>query len=90
MNNMSIKKALPSEKTLIDLDVLDTVWILDNDVLYEGWVYDINKKHVIVTALSKDKKYLDFRFTITKPLTQSQLIQNNKTLFLNKPCTSEI
>lgn len=78
-------------KTLKDLDFLDTVWVLDiNESLLEGWVFDINKKHIIVTVPLKEGQFLDFRFSVTKPLSQTQLKQSNRTLFLNKPCTSEI
>ena len=72
-------------KTLKELDILDTVWIKDDaeDIL-EGGVFDINKKHIIVTVPLEDKGFLDFRFVITRPLTQTELTQNGKTLYLNK------
>ena len=79
------------KKTLADLDFLDTVWILNSDEsLLEGWVFDINKKHVIVTVRLSDDEFLDFRFIITRPNTKTFITQNNKVLFLNKPCKSEI
>ncbi len=76
-----------TEKTLKDLEVLDTVWILDSDnILLQGWVFEKTTKHVIVVVSMKNNKSLDFRFTITKPLSQTQITQNGKILFLNKPC----
>ena len=79
------------KKTIKDLDFLDTVWILDVDEsLLEGWIFDINKKHIIVTVPLKDGNFLDFRFNITRPLSQIKLIQNNRVLFVNKPCAQEI
>lgn len=74
-------------KILKELDYFDDVWIKDqNGIILKGWVFDINKKHIIVTIPSSDNKFFDFRFIITRPLTQTKLIQNNITLFLNDPC----
>lgn len=77
-------------KTISDLDIADSVWIKDShNILHEGWVYDINKKRIIVITSDKND-ILEFRFTITRPLSQIQLTQNNKTLYLNEPCNQEI
>ena len=86
-NYNQIEKPLKSIK---DLDVLDDVWILDSGNLYKGWVFDINNKHIIVTAMTTSGRYLDFRFIKTKPFNQTQLTQNHKILFLNEPCAKEI
>lgn len=78
-------------KMIKDLDVLDTVWILDSsESLLKGWVWDINKKHVIVTVPLPENTFADFRFSITRPNTQTKLIESNKILFLNEPCMPEI
>lgn len=74
------------EKTLEELDILDDVWILSSDEsLLKGWVFDINKKHIIVVIPVKNKDFLEFRFNVTRPLSQTKLVQNHKTLFLNEP-----
>lgn len=74
------------EKTLKELDFLDDVWIEDQSgKILKGWVFDINKKHIFVTIPIEDG-YLDYRFVITRPLSQTKLNQNNLILHLNKPC----
>lgn len=94
IKNFIIPKYKPNKesiKTIKELDFLDTVWVLDiNERLLKGWVFDINKKHIIVTVPLENGNFLDFRFIITRPLSQTKLIQNNNILFLNKPCSSEI
>ena len=75
-------------KTIQDLEVFDTVWVKEKDILYEGWIFDINKKHIIVTV-PKDN-YKDYRFVITRPLSQTELNQNGHTLLFNKPCIQGI
>ena len=94
IKNFIIPKYKPNKesiKTIKELDFLDTVWIIDiNERLLKGWVFDINKKHIIVTVPLENGNFLDFRFIITRPLSQTKLIQNNNILFLNKPCSSEI
>lgn len=74
-------------KTLKELDYLDSVWIKDkSDNILEGWVFDINKKHIIVTIPLYNNQFIDFKFNVTRPLSQTQLTQNNVTIYLNKPC----
>lgn len=83
---INVPKKVMKPKILGELDYLDDVWIKDNaGNLFKGWVFDINKKHIIATVPSEDGSFLDFRFSITRPLTQTELNQNNKTLYLNKP-----
>lgn len=82
------KPAIVREKTLKELDTFDTVWVLDTDnTLLEGWIYEITKKHIFVVAPSAN--FTDFRFSVKKPLSQVSLTENGRTLFVNKPCTSE-
>lgn len=87
---ITTEKVEKPKKTLAELDFIDTVWIKDNDKLYEGWVFDITKKHVIVVVSLSDGDSLEYRFNKTRPLTQVKLVQNDKILFLNKPCAQEI
>lgn len=78
-------------KTFKDLDILDTVWILNFDkTLMEGIVWEINKKHIIITIQTESGKFIDVMFSGRRPLSQTKLTQNHKILFLNKPCASEI
>lgn len=79
------------QKTLKELDFLDDVWIKNpsGDIL-KGWVFDINKKHIYVTVPIGNQEYLDYRFTISRPFSRTEITQNNKTLYFNNPCTEEI
>ena len=77
-------------KTIKELDLLDDVWVKDKDgIIYKGWVFHINKHHLIVLVPLENKINLEFRFDITRPLTQTQIVQGNRILFLNEPCMSE-
>lgn len=77
-------------KTLKELDLLDDVWVKDKDgIIYKGWVFHINKHHLIVLIPLENKSSIEFRFNITRPLTQTEIVQGNRILFLNKPCISE-
>ncbi len=68
-----------NNKNLSDLDIFDTVWVQDTDKnILTGWVYDINKKHIIVT-IPTDDKFIDIRFKRDSNNTK------NYTLLLNKP-----
>ena len=76
-------------KTIKELDLLDDVWVKDKDgTIFRGWIFHINKHHLIV-LVPLETTSIEFRFNITRPLTQTQLIQGNRTLFLNEPCILE-
>ena len=70
------------EKTIKDLDFCDTVWIKDEDGLFEGWVFDITRRCVVVIY---DKGWRDFRFRIEKPLNRTEIEQSGKVLYCNEP-----
>lgn len=84
------KKMEKPLKTLKELDLLDDVWVKDKDgIIYKGWIFHINKHHLIVLVPLEEKMSLEFRFNITRPLTQTEIVQGSRTLFLNEPCISE-
>lgn len=85
-----VPKVEKPKKTLAELDFIDTVWVKDKDNLYEGWVFDITKKHIIIVVSLSNGDSLEYRFNKTRPLTQTELVQNDKILFLNEPCAQEI
>lgn len=70
------------QKTIQDLDILDSVWIREEGVLFEGWVFDITRRCIIV-VYGKDLR--DFRFRLEKPLDRTEIEQNNKILYCNEP-----
>jgi len=71
-----------SQRTLKDLDYFDSVWIKDNGIIYEGWVFDITRRCIVVCY---GPDLLDFRFHLEKPLNCTELIQGDKTLYCNQP-----
>lgn len=83
-----VKKSIPL-KTVRDIDFFDTVWIRDKSgIVYQGWVFDKNKKHVIVTVLKEDGKYYDYMFLLGKSGNKTEIEQNHNILFLN-PCSQD-
>ena len=85
IRDLFIKNASNKEvqqKTIKDLDILDDVWIKDDDVIYNGWVYEITRRCIIV-VYGPDQR--DFRFRLEKPLNKTEIKQNEKILYCNKP-----
>lgn len=69
-------------KIVKDLDVFDDVWIKEGNDIYYGWVYEITRRHVTVVY---DNAKRDYKFYIEKQSKQTQIEQDNKTLYCNKP-----
>lgn len=70
------------KKTIKDLDYIDTVWVKEDNVIYNGWVFDITRRCIIV-VYGPDQR--DFRFRVDKAFDKTELEQNNKTLYCNNP-----
>ena len=69
-------------KTIKDLEIFDDVWIKDDNEIYKGWIFDITRRNIIVCY---GKQPLDFRFQIPRPLTLTEIKQDNKILYCNEP-----
>lgn len=69
-------------KTIKQLDCIDTVWIKENDTIYEGWIFDISRRHITVVYDNGEK---DYKFQIIKQLNNTQIEQDDKILYCNKP-----
>ena len=69
-------------KIVKDLDVYDDVWIKEGNDVYYGWIYEITRRHVTVVY---DNAKRDYKFYIEKQSKQSQIEQDNKILYCNKP-----
>lgn len=69
-------------KTLKDLDILDSVWIKEEGVIFEGWIFDITRRSIIV-VYGKDLR--DFRFRLEKPFNRTEIEQDNRILYCNEP-----
>ena len=71
-------------RTLRDVDIFDTVWIQDkNGIIYEGWIFDKTRKHIIVTASSDAGELKDYRFLLNVPLSSTEISQEQRTLYFN-------
>lgn len=83
------KKSTPL-KTLRDVDFFDTIWLQDkNGAIYEGWVYDKSRKHLIVTVLKETGELIDYRFLKHGSLSATQLEQEHRILYFNDPCLKD-
>lgn len=69
-------------KIIENLKILDTVWIKDDGILYEGWIFDITRRCIIV-VYAPDLR--DFRFRIDKQFDKTEVEQDNKILYCNEP-----
>ena len=69
-------------KIIKDLDVFDDVWIKDEDEIYYGWIFEITRRHITVVY---DNAKRDYKFYIEKQSKQTQIEQDNKILYCNKP-----
>ena len=69
-------------KTIKDLDFLDTVWVKEDGIIFEGFVFDITRRCIII-VYGKDLR--DFRFRMEKPLNRVELEQSGKVLYCNEP-----
>lgn len=69
-------------KTLKDLDYLDSVWIKEDDEIFEGWVFDFTRRCIIVVY---GNELRDFRFRLEKPLDRTEIEQDGKILYCNDP-----
>lgn len=69
-------------KTIKDLSILDTVWIKDEGIMYEGWIFDITRRCIIV-VYGPDLR--DFRFRVDKNFDKEVITQNDKSMFCNDP-----
>ena len=69
-------------KTIKDLQLMDDIWVKEDDTIFKGWVWDISRRCIIV-VYGEDLR--DYRFQIPRPLTSQEIQQDNKILFCNKP-----
>ena len=80
MKNPEPKNVNP--KTIKDLQLMDDIWIKEDDDIYMGWVWDISRRCITV-VYGEDIR--DYKFQIQKPLNRTSIEQDNKILFCNKP-----
>lgn len=69
-------------KKLKELDILDSVWIKEDETIYSGWVMEKTRRSIVV-CYGEDLR--DFRFRLEKSEDGITIHQNNKTLYCNEP-----
>lgn len=79
ITEIEVSKSL---KTVKDLDLLDDVWIKEDNVIYKGWIFDISRRHITVIY---DNAQRDYKFQLLKPLNRLTIEQDNKILYCNEP-----
>lgn len=67
-------------KTIQTLNVFDDVWIIINNEIHKGWIWEKTKNSIIVIYNSSN----EFRFRYNRPLSQTVLNCDNATLILNE------
>ena len=69
-------------KTVKDLQIMDDVWIKEDEEIYNGWIWDISRRCITV-IYGEDSR--DFRFQIPRPMNATIILQDNKILYCNNP-----
>ena len=67
--------------TISNVEVFDTVWVKDEDIIHKGWIFDKTKKSFTIVA--GENEYI---FHYKRPYDQTEIVSNNKILYLNNPC----
>ena len=70
------------QKTVKDLQLMDDIWIKEDEELYTGWIWDISRRCITV-VYGEDSR--DYKFQIPRPMTAIKIEQDNKILYCNKP-----
>lgn len=69
-------------KKLRDLDIMHSVWVLQDEILYEGWVMEISRRSIVV-CYGDDLQ--DYKFRFDKSEDGLTINQDNKILYANRP-----
>ena len=72
----------PKIKTVKDLDLMDDIWIKEDNEIYTGWIWDISRRCITV-LYGEDLR--DYKFQIPRPMNVSEIEQDSKILYCNNP-----
>lgn len=72
----------PKIKTVKDLDLMDDIWIKEDNEIYTGWIWDISRRCITV-IYGEDLR--DYKFQIPRPMNVPEIRQDNKILYCNEP-----
>jgi hypothetical protein len=80
-NSIPEIKQIKEPITIATVDIFDTVWVKDEDIIIEGWIYDKTKNRFIVVAGNNE-----YIFHYKRPYDQQEIVNNQKVLYFNYPC----
>ena len=75
--------------TVGDCDILDTVWIKDNDKIYSGFVWEKTRRRLLVSYYKENEGFVDVSFVTTGLSKETKIEKNNLTLYFQKPCCTD-
>lgn len=80
---------LPSEEiTAKNCDLLDNIWIKQDDQVYSGFIYAKTRRRILVSYCKNDQ-FFDEYFVITNLPDDAKIQKNNLTLYFKKPCFTD-
>lgn len=77
------KQNILSDINLGNVKIFDDVWIKEDDIIYDGWVFAKSSDYITIIYSKKQSVY-DASFKIERPLDRTIITQNNKTLILKR------
>ena len=75
--------------TAKNCDILDTVWIQEENKFYSGFIYSKTRRRILVSYCTDDNQFHDEYFVITNLLDDTKIQKNNLILYFNKPCFTD-
>lgn len=75
--------------TVGDCDILDTVWIKDNDKIYSGFIWEKTRRRLLVSYYKENEGFVDVSFVTTGLSKETKIEKNNLTLYFQKPCCTD-
>ncbi len=81
-------KLSSDEITAKNCDLLDNVWIKQDDQIYSGFIYSKTRRRILVSYCKNDQ-FFDEYFIITNLPDDTKIIKNNLTLYFKNPCSTD-
>lgn len=75
--------------TAKNCDLLDDIWIQDEDKIYSGFIYAKTRRRILVSYCTDDNQFHDEYFVITNLPDDTRIQKNNLILYFNKPCCTD-
>lgn len=75
--------------TAKNCDILDDVWVQENEKIYSGFIYSKTRRRILISYCTNDNQFHDEYFMITNLSDDTKIQKNNLTLYFNKPCFTD-